>query len=326
MCLALIRFDIAFRSGEEPTHASRADFLTQSVLSSRRGFRALEQGRVPREMLIKEAGWHFNLEPVLRKFVPDISCDVESMVERLHKYDLILDECRSGSSLRRESEAREQLAVDLALSTDVFSALPFAKSKADLAEDDGLETMSRATEAMTLTETGPPPVQFGYLNPIAHTARDTTDDDDASSTDLELPPGVRLLLAEWEIGSDPGQFTYNDPYDDQQPATSSPIIPIPARKRAGKDQATQSQRPPLVATVAPPVIADSRAALATAISASQPTTTGLLVRSQNEAESNLPSDAHAALANTQTVPGPYGGRLTTGKKKMAAGKKRVGGF
>ena len=324
MCLALIRFDIAFRSGEEPVHASRADFLTQSVLSSRRGFRALEQGRVPRETLINGAEWHFNLEPVLQKFVPDISRDVQSMVERLHKYDLILDDRRSGPSIRRESEAREQLAVDLALSTDVFSALPFAKLKADSTteeEDDGFETMSRAAEAMTLSETGPPPVQFGHLNPIAHAS---AMDEDSSSTDLELPPGVRLLLAEWEIGTDLDQFVYHDPYDDQQPVTSSPIIPIPMRKRAGKDPTTQSQRPPLVATVAPPpVIAGSR----TTISASQPVMTGLLVRSQNEEKSELPSDTHMPImASTQSVPGPYGGRQPTGKKKLAAGKKRVGGF
>ena len=325
MCLVLNSFDIAFRSGEEPAHASRADFLTQSTLSSKRGFRALAQGRVPRETLINGAGWHFNLEPVLRMFVPDISCDVQSMVERFHKYDLIMDECRSGSSLRRESEAREELAVDLALSTDVFSAQPFAKSKASLTEEDRL---SRAAEALSFSETGPPPVQFGHLNPIAHTAMD---DDDASTTGLELQPGVRLLLAEWETGTDPEQFIYHDPYDDQQPVTTSPIVPTPVRKRAGKDQATQSQRPPLVATTAaPPVITGSRVAQTTAISASQPTMAGLLVRSQNEAKteraSDLPSDPHAAMASTQSVAGPYGGRVPAGKKKMAAGKKRVGGF
>ncbi|KAI9447989.1 hypothetical protein H4582DRAFT_1897609 [Lactarius indigo] len=322
-------FDIAFRSGEEPAHASRADFLTQSTLSSRRGFRALVQGRVPRETLINGAGWHFNLEPVLQMLVPDISCDVQSMVERLHKYDLILDDCRSGSSLRRESEAREQLAVDLALSTDVFSAQPFAKSKANLTEDDRLDTMSRAAEAMTFSETGPPPVQFGHLSPIANNTRGTMDD---ASTDLELQPGVRLLLAEWDIGTDPDRFTYHDPYDDQQPVTISPIVPSPMRKRAGKDQAlvTQTQRPPLVATTAPPTITDSRAALPTAISTSQPVMTGVLVGSRNEAESErasgLPSDPHVTMASTQSVPGPFGGRLPTGKKKAAAGKKRVGGF
>ncbi|KAF8272033.1 hypothetical protein EI94DRAFT_1796433 [Lactarius quietus] len=204
--------------------------------------------------------------------MPDISYDVQSTVEQLHKYDLILGEYRSGSSIRRESEAREQLAVDLALSTDVFSAQPFAKPHTDLTEDDGLETMSCAAEAMTLSETGPPPVHFGLLNPIAHTAQGTTDDG-ASSTDLELPPGVRLLLAEWEIGTDPDHFTYHDPYDDQQPVTTSPIIPTPMRKRSGKDQAvtTQSQRPPLVATAAPPpVITGPQTALASAISTSQP--------------------------------------------------------
>ncbi|KAH9062653.1 hypothetical protein EDB87DRAFT_1681770 [Lactarius vividus] len=322
-------FDIAFRSGEEPAHASRADFLTQSTLSSRRGFRALTQGRVPRETLINGAGWHINLEPVLQMLVPDISCDVQSMVERLHKYDLVLDECRSGSSLRRESEAREQLVVDLALSTDVFSAQPFANSKADVTESDIFETMSRAAEAMTFSETGPPPVQFGHLSPIAHNTQGTTDDE---STDLELQPGVRLLLAEWDIGTDPDQFTYHDPYDDQQPVTRSPIVPNPMRKRAGKDQAsiTQTQRPPLVATTSPLVITESQATLPTVTSTSQPVMTGVLVGSRNELESErasvLPSEAHATVASTQSVPGPYGGQLPTGKKKTAAGKKRVGGF
>lgn len=317
--------DIAFRSGEEPAHASRADFLTQSALSSRRGFRALTQGRVPRETLIHGAGWHFDFEPVLQMFVPDISCDVQSMVERLHKYDLILDECRSGSSLRRESEAREQLAVDLALSTDVFSAQPFAGSRVDLTEDDRFETMSRAAESMTLLETGPPPVQFGHLSPIRHNAQSTMDD---ASTDLELQPGVRLLLAEWDIGTNPDQFTYHDPYDDQQPASSTPIIPSPMRKRAGKDQTlvTQSQRPPLVAITAPPVIAtDSRVAL-TAVSTSQPVMTSSRNEAVSERAPDLPSDSHATMASTQCVPGPFGGRLATGRKKIVAVKKRVGGF
>lgn len=277
------------------------------------------------ETLINGAGWHFNLEPVLRMFVPDISGDVESMVERLHKYDLILDDCRSGSSLRRELEAREQLAVDLALSMDVFSAQPFAKSKADFTEDDRFETMSRAAEAMTFSETEPPPAQFGHLNPITHTAPSTTDD--ASTDVLELQPGVRLLLAEWDVGTDADQFIYHDPYDYQQPVTNSPVVPSATRKRAGKDQAhlTQSQRPPLVATTAPSVIAGSRA-----ISASQPVMSGIPIGSRKEAESerasDLPFDPHAAMASTQCVPGPFGGWLPSGKKKVTSVKKRVGGF
>ncbi|KAI9459483.1 hypothetical protein BJY52DRAFT_1223106 [Lactarius psammicola] len=51
---------------QEPAHESRADILTQSALSSRRGCRALAQGRVTRETLINGAGWHFNIEPALR--------------------------------------------------------------------------------------------------------------------------------------------------------------------------------------------------------------------------------------------------------------------
>lgn len=75
---------------------------------------------------------------------------MHAVVERLRKYDSILD------ALRNKSEAREQLAVELALSTDVSSARPFAKPKAGLTEDDRVGTTSRAAEATTLSETGPP--------------------------------------------------------------------------------------------------------------------------------------------------------------------------
>jgi len=53
---------------------------------------------------------------VLLGFIPVISGDVQSIAERICKYDLVLHDYRSGSSLRRGSEAREQLAVDLVLS------------------------------------------------------------------------------------------------------------------------------------------------------------------------------------------------------------------
>ncbi|KAI0256907.1 hypothetical protein BJV78DRAFT_1307686 [Lactifluus subvellereus] len=310
-------FDIAFRSGEEPIHASRADFLTQR--------------RVPRETLVKRAAWHFNFEPVLQKFVPDTSGDVQLIAERLRKYDLILDDYRSGSSLRRESEAREELAVDLVLSMDVFSAHSFAKPEAEITEDDRFETMSRAAEAMTLSEMGVPSVHFGYLSPVHttdhHSPLDTTDNESG----LTLPLGVRLLLAEWDTGVHPDQYTYHDPYDDQQPPAASPILHTPIRKRGGRDhaQTTQSQRPPPIATAAPPVIARSRTF---PISSSQPVTRQTLeAGSLNVTHFARTSDPHpdsqAPMASTQVEPGPFGGRpLITGKKKGAPGRKRVGGF
>ncbi|KAH8980943.1 hypothetical protein EDB86DRAFT_2835112 [Lactarius hatsudake] len=93
------------------------------------------------------------IRTVLGVPVPDIglSCDARPVVERLRKYDSILD-----ASEQSKSEAREQLALELALSTDVFSARPFAKPKVGLPEDDRVGTTSCAAEATTLSETGPP--------------------------------------------------------------------------------------------------------------------------------------------------------------------------
>lgn len=323
------RFDIAFRSGEEPTHASRADFLTQSTLSSRRGFRALTQGRVPRESLIKGAAWHFNLEPVLQRFIPDISGDVQSLAERLRQYDLVLDDYRSGPSLRRESEAREQLAVDLVLSTDVYSAQSFAKGETKEAEDDDeLETMSRAAEAMTLSERELPSSHFGYLSPISapnHTSAPKPAEN--ASTSVVLPPGVRLLLEEWDIDADPDQYAYHDPYDDdQQPATTG-LPPTPRHGIRDGSQATQS-----LPVVAPPVVVHTRTAptaptapTAGISSSSQPISSHPAGRSLGATGPDSQNDSYPIMASTQVLPGRFGGRLPAGKKG-ATGKKRVGGF
>jgi len=295
----------------------------QSVLSSRRGFRALAQGRVPREILIKGAAWHVNLGPILQQFVPDIAEDVQTIVERLHRYDLILDDYRSGSSLRRESESREQLAVDLALSTDVYSAQPFANAKAEseVTEDERFDTMSQAAEAMTLSDMTLPSIHFGYLSPaMTHNSPAT------ESTSLALPAGVRLLLSEWTAGTDPHQYTYRDPYDDQQPGATTFIHRTPIRT-----QATQSQSiTTAAAAAAPPVVARSRPAPPTIISSSQPVTrrrAGSL-DDPDGVGLDTKSDSFAPLVSTQVVPGPFGGRLPPVRKKAASGnlKKRVGGF
>jgi len=326
----LTTFDIAFRSGEEPTHASRSDFLTQSTLSSRRGFRALTQGRVPRASLIKGAAWHFNLEPVLQRFIPDISGDVQSISERLCRYDLILDDYRSGSSLRRESEAREQLAVDLVLSTDVYSAQSFAKGEIKETEDDELETMSRAAEAMTLSERELPASHFGYLSPISapdHLIPPKPVEN--ASTSVALPLGVRLLLAEWDIGADPDQYAYHDPYDDddQQPVTTRVTLHKPTQRHGIRDaQATQS-----LPVVAPPVVVHTRTAPAVGTSSSsQPISSHPGGRPDitdftGPTGPDTHTDSYPTMVSTQVLPGRFGGRLPAGKKG-ATGKKRVGGF
>lgn len=74
-------------------------------------------------------------------------------------------------------------------------------------------------------------------------------------------------------------ITSDEPYNDKQPVTRSPLVPGTMRKSVGRSQAlvTHIQCPPLVATVAPLVIEKPRP---TAISTSRSMMKGILVGSQ----------------------------------------------
>jgi hypothetical protein len=264
---------------------------------------------------------------VLGRFVPDISEDVHTIAKRLRRYDLVLDDYRSGSSLRRELESREQLAVDLLLSTDVYSAQSFAKAETESTEDDEFETMSRAAGAMTL-ETELPTVHFGYLTPVPRVNHDNVPNiANDGPTGVMLPPGVRLLLAEWETGTDPDRYAFHNPYDDQQPVASSRILHTPSRRRDGRDGAQVTESQP-IRTAPPPVIRHSQAASTAVISSSQPVTRRLAgsQEASGYAGPDIHPDSYTLMASTQPVPGAFGGRLPTVKMKAAPGKKRVGGF
>ncbi|KAI0064586.1 hypothetical protein BV25DRAFT_1800492 [Artomyces pyxidatus] len=349
----LTTFDIAFRSGEEPSHASRADFLTRSTLSTKRGYRALEQGRVPRNELAAKVPWKCDILPILKKFDPDVSKDVHAMAQSLRTYDLAVDDYRSGPSLRREAEARDQLAVDLALSTDIYSAQPFRKPiDSQAMKDDAIETMPLVAETISPAKTDdPPPIQFSYLNPIPSVDHYTRAGEAPESA--AAPPGVRLLLREWAAGSDPDTYAYYDPYGDgaREPAPLAPRVSPRTRPTPAQSQApSQPQRPPLVVAARPPVVAvaQSRPPVVAATQVRLPVAAATQPRPPAIASSQPLGDGPGALrwdtslsmaavdqrgfspgsqelmASTQVVPGPFGGRLGVGKKK--AGKKRVGGF
>ena len=252
--------------------------------------------------------------------------------DSLRGYDLAPSDERPGLSLRRESEAREQLTLDLALSTDVFSVQPFSKQHALDPLDEAIETMSRATEAISLMDTADlPQVHFGYLNPVPQANHYTRLDNgpEEPSQGARAPLGVRLLLKEWDVGADPNAYVYHDPYgteilDGGDIRRAAPVLlpPIPR-------QQPQSQRPPMVVpTIAagPPIV--SR------IGTDNRTRQGVFAHSQgaNPALRNVMQESQESgfggsqefVTNTQIVPGPFGARQTAGKKK--AGKKRIGGF
>ncbi|KAI0046101.1 hypothetical protein FA95DRAFT_1560454 [Auriscalpium vulgare] len=354
----LTTFDIAFRSGEEPSNPSRADFLTRSALSSRRGYRALVQGRIPMDKLAKAVPWHRNIARFVEQFVPDVSSDMETMEKRLKKYDLAEDDARPGLSLRREADAREQLALDLALSLDVYSPQPFVTrppaSNPLHFDDTAVETMSRAAEAMSIDEGArpvlAPAVQFGFLNPmpiIDHYAReeDRKGDGAPRGAGEDMPAGVRLLLSEWDVGADPESYAFHDPYGDARrevqrrgPSQASAMVKPPPPAAQSQSQ----QRPPPIVSVAqkPPlvVVASLRVPPPIALSRSGPVGAGHALSQDTKAPplrrnaslggalEHSQSQSQEPMTSTQIEPGPFGGRQSVGGGRKKPVKKRLGGF
>lgn len=288
----LTTYDIAFRTSVEPGQASRADFLAGCVLNSRQGYRAFTEGRLPMVSLESGALWHHNIAPTLTCLDGTLVSNIGELEELLHQYDLADGTDRSSTSVRLESTAREQLVLDMALSCDVFSSQSFSKSQ------DAGQALEVMTEALSL-EDEPPPVSFGYLRPVQ---KEPVED---GPEDFTSPLGVRLLLKDWDIGSDPEKYVYLDVYDGS--TNSQPV------RRMTHTQPTEISATPQVSQVPPQIL---------------PSTSAFLPRntvgfgSQQNLASGVPTWSQELVASTQVLPGAYGGR--PGKKK--GGKKRVGGF
>ncbi|KAJ7581235.1 hypothetical protein C8J56DRAFT_1057231 [Mycena floridula] len=292
----LTGFDVVFRAGDEPAQSSRADFLTGSIFNSTRGYRALDQGRISAVAMGKDAGWHCNLRPMLAQLECNVADDINGVTEALRDFDLLPDSECSPQSLHREKESREQLALDLTLAADVFSAQPFTKTTT--MDNNALETM---TESLSLNSE-PPPLEFHYFRLPGR-------GEEAPET---YPFGVRLLLNDWEVGTDPEDFIYQDPYRPQQA--------VVAGQRATRTMPVIAfSQPPMVVAAAPavlPSIIESRRISNIGVSQPPmplPSTQPLDFDSQ---ESSMPM-----MANSQILPGAFGGRPSVSKKK-----KRVGGF
>ena len=315
--------------------ASRADFFKDNVLSSVRGYRALVQGRIPRDQLMDQAPWKRDITPIISSFVTDMSNDPGTLTSGLGKYDLVSEEDRPAPSYRREGEAREQLALDLTLSATIYSH-EFNDTHL-VGDDDELDAMSRATEAMSLENAEPPPVTFGFFRPESIEANnldvsDPTPDANTSSVASMIPLGVRLLLDDWKLGSSPHDYAYEDPYGIADQPTA---IQEAARPRAAQQTTPTSALPPVVQTVRPatmgrpPTVASSQPVRSLpTLPSSQPQELrrDVTAGSQPNGPSAEPSLAsQIPFSSTQVLPGPHGGRPPPIMKKKPI-KKRVGGF
>ncbi|KIJ69031.1 hypothetical protein HYDPIDRAFT_184954 [Hydnomerulius pinastri MD-312] len=322
----LTTFDVAFRAGEEPKLPSRADFLTCGTINSRRGFSALMHGELPLQDLASHASWDYNIHNTSTPFY-DHSDDWPALHERLKELDLVSDTDRAGPSVRRETEARDQLVLDLALSSNVYSAQPFTKPHSSTAEVATFDTTSQPAKDIYPSDE-PPEVKFGYLRPVHKIGGDHysgkdkgVDQDTAVSSSL----GVRLLLAEWEVGTDPGEYTYLDPYgvteEDHVPALPRRRLALPGPPPLTQRTQVASQRPPMVVAAAttgpPPVQSVLWAPVVTQAQIMQRT------HSQQTVFNSSPDlFSQEPMTSTQVLPGPFGGRQVVGAKKKPA-KKRI---
>jgi hypothetical protein len=284
--LCLGRLDIITLCGDVSDHSSD---LMRRAIHSPAGYQALLEGRLSPEPLIKSAAWSFNILPILKRQGFDIADNPAENVARLRRGEL-------GNHSSESSERdRERLALDLALSMDIFSSQPLLLplSSPDL---DELETISLAAEALTLYDE-PPPIQFGYLNPVPK-----------GDDNFAFPAGVRLLLKDWIVGANQGTSTYTmvliemaEIYPLDLPAVVlqpsvfdnlSSSTPIRFAKRATKELYSSRHVGP---------------------STTQPVITNI-----------ERSEPQHVMASTQVLPGVYGARVPLSKKKK--GRKRLGGF
>ena len=340
------------RAGDEPEDASRNDWFTGSSLDCAAGYRALEKGRIPRRELARGAPWHLDISASIRRNVPEFDEDPQKIMTNLTRYDLADDSRRPADSYRRETEARSQLALDLSLASDVYSTSRprkdgSAPTNGSANFDDDMLSISLSTQAMTLGDLEPPPVQFGFLRPVQKGPRwngaDDPDDEakheDEGTSKLGIPLGVRLLLQEWEVGSDPSQYVYRNPYDDSaaEPVVARRAAKEPTAKESPGDSRVPtrvpSQRPPAIASSVPhgpPVIASSQPVPTRRPLAAARSEDALIPRPAMNGSQPTdfwmapPSSQDVPFASTQVLPGPHGGRPTVAKKKP--GKKRVIGF
>lgn len=348
---------MAFGSGEEPLREARADFLTGTIFDSSRGYRIRKQDRFPIVEIANKAAWHMNIQKIMNRISPNTFKETSIAVDKLDPYH-IDREIEIPDADRRESEAREQLALDLTLSIDVFGST--------LIKDTGQEESStvpnenppeatllaEATEKLSLSSSKkePPQMNFGFHRPVTKhgqkhllkTSQDaegqTVEGDDKGIA--KMPLGVRLLLAEWNVGDNPYDFEYADVYDLDGSGTQAQIAKSQSQFRhwrpseevgAGPSRSTQSQAPPKIVTARslaatqekPSATKSSQISFGQSRKPRGETQTQIQHGASQVETEPASSQPPMMMANTQVVPGPFGGRKVPKKKPL---KKRMGGF
>ena len=200
-------------------------------------------------------------QPISTRHIDGRSEGTAASIEQMHKLlvDTYLPNADTRGPALKDARGRDarhiaSLATDLALSMRVFSSddLPPLTPADEVARpattpEDVLQRAAR----LTLDEKSAPEVKLHYLKP----AEDTTEH---GGEGLPRPtiqtPTVQYLLSEWNVGSDPGEYSWKswvspadaDADGDQQTTLRSgtqpsgrPIRPLPSSR--GSPRPSQSQ-------------------------------------------------------------------------------------
>ncbi|KAF8586543.1 hypothetical protein K439DRAFT_1615082 [Ramaria rubella] len=343
----LTTFDVAFQCGLEPIHASRADFLTESLLSSSRGFMALTRGRVPISRLSSSVRWHHDMRSLPPNMVPDLSAPSHTLVDELREE--ASEYAATPEGMKRVTEATQHLVLDLALSRHVYAPQSFTKTGVD--DENHSDMLSQATKAMSLAANEPPQVRFGYLRPVAKAPYDDDEEMESGSestreVDLKMPLSVRLLVDQWNVGSSPEEYIYKNPYEEPGDSrTTESAVPIRRINEGtvGVGQHIQhgtsitmasAPRPPLVVTTTSQQVMTNQVGpiasthqLQRILDSSPPREVRFLHGQTPPSRSQLEGDHRAESfqgPSTQPLSGPFGGGGKVGSKKKLV-KKRLGG-
>ncbi|KAG9045138.1 hypothetical protein FS837_006972 [Tulasnella sp. UAMH 9824] len=246
--------DIARQVGSERADdRQRSSLFASTAFHSEDGYDALQEACdtaaiPPIEAIAQNTAWSWNISDTL-----DVLCGESVPVPykirdlgpgRYRKFDVAEPEMedKDPSILKREYTSARTLAVDLAMSLDVFSTRPFQRPESK--PEESLMEVDVATSMMSktsITTSDPPPLHFDFLQPELSGVSGCLKMEDiedvsagkrrkrrVSVAEESLDLGVRLLLSEWRVGEDPSGVPYNNPYN---PAPGPPKKPEPQQSR-----------------------------------------------------------------------------------------------
>ncbi|CAE6422751.1 unnamed protein product [Rhizoctonia solani] len=144
----------------------------------------------------------------------------------------------SESAAKRDKEARQEIVLDLTLSTTVYSTAPFNPSRpkllpAPVARDND-DMLSVAASALTLEGIEPPHVQHVQPCPTLGLV------DGKQGAEQRQSLVARLLASEWDPDSSPADYEFHDPYN-QDYDEGMPAWKLMAQTKAEKQSLEQAK-------------------------------------------------------------------------------------